>query len=194
MDETDAVRIATELRRHGFFQDVSDEVVAACFLEEWPDGIELSPWGAEQLVLRYDEARALHRDTECNPYEGNRAYERWVKDLAAISRGGIVVRRVEERWLVHPSQARDHRPVEITVETPERAIAFRPFQAGDYVHPGELAEALNSLLPSGAPRLVSLDTGGQNALLVALDDAEKQRLERERGWRFHPPVPPPPFA
>ncbi|GEM_PF-4202004 len=188
LDGRRAADIAKGLRAHGLLASRSDEDVQAAFASEWPDGVEATPWSAELLVAAMDVERVLHRDAECDPFPRNRAYVAWVEAFADISRGALEVTRVEERWLADPSDDPTHHPVEILVETPRGRAVFRPFQAGDYVHPDEIAAALNTLMPLEGPRFWLAPTGGQDALAIALTGPEKGRLESERGWRFHDPV------
>lgn len=184
------------LRGMGFFaHDPDDAVLLRRLREEWGPGYpEPGPWGFLQdyLLVVHDTERVFDADTECDPWPGEETYVRWVEGIARVGRGHLRLRGVEERWLTDPIEHPEvERPVEVVVHTDRRTLRVRPRQHGDYVHDHDLLDALDPLMPRRGPRFHGLDTGGQDACILALTSDERRRLERDRGWRFTYPRPRP---
>jgi hypothetical protein len=176
-------------RAAGFFQRyeaLGDEELAARLQaehrEQWREDLGPTPEHpplAEILVMSKDPERAWWEDTEADVLPGNRVYERVLGQWASISVGSFRPDRIAERWS-SPSG-----PVTVEVLAGAERLELRPRVREDWLDMG-IIEPLNDMLERlGAPRrFATLDPGDQTAFVTCLSDAERQRIESDRGVRF----------
>lgn len=182
----EAVRV---YRAAGFFrryEALRDDELAgrleAEHLEQWSEALGPTPEHpplAEILVMSKDPERAWWEDTEADVLPGNRVYERVLGQWADISLGSFRPDRVAERW-TSPSG-----PVIVEVIAGTERLELHPRVRGDWLDMGILGPLNEMLDRLGAPRrFATLDPGDQTAFVTCLSDAERRRIESDRGVGF----------
>jgi hypothetical protein len=140
---------------------------------------------ADVLILRYDPFRVYNADLE-SAEKG--AYVEELQSLACISRGSFNPTEMSEWW-----EGDSGDPVHLYLVFQGREYEIVLTDTGDWIDTSYI-HSINALLVlSGAPyRFCHYDFQGwgQHQFVVALTPEEKQRIEREREWRFHENIEP----
>jgi hypothetical protein len=148
-------------------------------VDEWGDTLT-SPENvrfAELTLLRADSARVWWEDTEADVCAANQVYVETLRAWAGISRGAFSPREITETW------ESDEGPITVrfTLDGDERTL--HPEYLDDWLDM-EILVPLNGWLRHTGYAFELYEAFDQTAFLVVLTPDEKQRLERERGWRF----------
>lgn len=176
---SEAVRYFRSL---GFFEsalsdDQVGEEIKAYWRGEWDEflaGTRDRP-SADQLLLVADTKRVWWHDLE-GVYQGANFYVDVLNEWAAISRGQFFPEQIQESW--HGEDG----PVEVSFVLNGNRHSF-VHRSGDFLE-HEILQLINQALASTRFRYeVATDYGDSNWIAM-LDQNEKQRLQRERGWHF----------
>jgi hypothetical protein len=128
-------------------------------------------------LLTMDDGVIWYKDTEADAVMGHEAYVTLLFELSAISRGAFLPKNIEEIWVSEKG------PVEIRFTLAGKTAAIRADGLSDYLDLGILPQ-INALIQDKGIQFEQYDLRGQDACLVALTPEEKQRLQRERAWKF----------
>jgi hypothetical protein len=136
-----------------------------------------TPGDLDLILLGLDGKRVWWGDTEADVCRENGVYVRTLKKWSAISRGAFMPEDIQEFW------KRDEGPIKITFTHKSRLCKLHPRHLGDFIDVGVLAE-VNEIIEDTGIQFAVYDTRDQFAFVVALTDDEREKLQRERGWRF----------
>jgi hypothetical protein len=130
---------------------------------------------ADQLLLIADTQRVWWHDLE-GVYRGANYYASVLSEWAIISQGRFTPEQIQESW------QGDNGPVEVSFALNSNQYIF-VHRSGDFLD-HKLLQLVNRALANTAVHFeVATDFGDSNWITM-LDQAEKKRLQTERGWHF----------
>ena len=179
-------------RELGFFaREPSDERVAEALREradalyEERQSLRLPQWYPEVGLLSKDEDRVWWGHLEADVGAGSRSYAEALETWGRISRGKFRPREITETW------EGEQGPVHLRFLLDGRAEELTPRFLDDYLDTGILVD-INRIIGDPALKFWMFDDGGffvEDVVVAVLTEAERERIERERGLRFLPPSP-----
>ena len=173
-------------RALGFFQDkenISDEKLAEKINREHValSGEDIDPQRpfSDLLLLSYDKKRVWWEDTEADVLDGNNVYIDFINDLSRISRGKFSPSEITESWET------DEGPIYVQFLFNGERITINPKYIYDYIDV-EIISDINKLFPTDKEKFEMYKPFDQTAFILMLSKDEKSKLQKKRGWVFHP--------
>jgi hypothetical protein len=130
-------------------------------------------------VLGLDRDRVWWEDIEVDMFPEERPYATALERWAAISGGALLPEEIEETWADE-----EEGPVTVSFVQAGKRVELRPKWNDDWLDL-EVLHALNRLIAPTGHRFVQGHTYGQDAFVLCVIAAERERL-RELGFPFAP--------
>lgn len=171
-------------RDMGFFSryaKLSDDRIASKLrdfqMKGWETELDPEDELVDLSVVRADTKRVWWEDTQADVGAGNNVYVRTLKEWAGISRGAFQPTRIRENWQT------ERGPIWVHFSWNDAQQRIQPAYRHDYLDINILRD-INSLVGASGYRFEVYEQFDESAFVVALTRTEKEKLERERGWRF----------
>lgn len=141
-------------------------------------------WKADQLIATLDRHRVWFSDAEVDHLPGDYWYVRTLLDWARISRGHFRPQNFSESWRLSPDGT-EAESIEVRFshdDTPFNATLS--WQGGWFDY--DLIKLVNQAIHASGYQFASVACiSDQCVLLCCLTEAERTKLHKEKGWRFH---------
>jgi hypothetical protein len=136
-----------------------------------------APADLDCILLSLDKTRVWENDIEAGVCPEYGVYVQTLTEWGAISRGTFSPKAVREHW------TSENGPIRIMLTHQEQVFELHPQYLGDAIDIKILTQ-VNTIIADTGIQFAAYNTGGQNAFVVALKHDEREKLEREHGWRF----------
>lgn len=150
----------------------------------------LSEQDRETLFLMSDRARVWSSDLELDVCAENRSYTKFLRELAAISRGLFAPENIVEEWSDMPTQTHDYGGIEVEegrihvfFTHDEQPFYFEPDCCGDWLSVASPLQAVNEALQPTEFRFEQLEFDGVTGLIL-LSAPEKKLMQEKRALSF----------
>jgi hypothetical protein len=185
--QTTVARVAA-LRKLGFFagRADSDAKLAAAIdqhsIAEFGKSPDPDNAVSDLVVAAADDQRVWWGDLEADVDASNKVYASTLEAWARISAGAFTPTGIDETW------ASASGPVTVSFTLSGKREILNPAYLEDWIDPTILTR-INELIAPNGRQFELYRAFDQTLFLTALTPAEKQSLERDRGWCFEWPSP-----